>query len=347
MYTPLPPYSSFGFRTSPSRLPRTWGTRSIARPSRVVRPSSDAPRPGNVGGDGGVLFGGEQRLERVVGQHGKDGLLVDGLAAERVHQRDRAVPRGLEEGLQLRDALEELVHEEPLVHDVDLAAVVAQPPALVGEVAGIADQRRVAPGLEEVAEEMVLGPGGHVLVVDDGDQRLRRRAARLAVAGDERRQHRLAGVEALQPVPLLEPLHDRQLQEEVDQHLGVGDPRRALRVQLHELVGVGGDERIQPRGRRAARVSGIDPHQLALLRGDVDAVPEILPQARLRLLDGAEDPAADPADLLVDRPARRGWAAGRGTARARRRSAGPRGRGRGSAPRAPARSAASSSSRRW
>ena len=55
-------------------------------------------------------------------------------------------------------------------------------------------------------------------------------------------------------------------------------PGRALRVQLHELVGAGRDEGVQARGGRAAPVAGVDGHQLPLLRREVHAVPQLAAQ---------------------------------------------------------------------
>ena len=315
---------------------RMCGTRSISRPSRVVRPSSTR----RVQGTWAAMAARSSAVNRGWSSSSVStakmaflwmGLHRNGFTS--VTARSFAACRS---GCSSRVALQELVHEEPLVDDVDLAAVVAQPPALVGEMPGIADQGRVAPRLEEVAEEVVLGPRRHVLVVHDGDHRLRRRAAGLAVAGDERRQHRLPGVEALQPIPFLEPLHDRQLQEEIDEHLGVGDPRRALRVELDELIGVGGDERVQPRGRascgrtrdRSGPARAPPGSRRRGPRGPPRGAP---PPSRWR----RRCPGTPPGSARRP-PGRRGWAVERGTTRGPRKSGGRPGPGRGSAPRSPA-----------
>ncbi len=272
----------------------------VDRMALARRPSfADAARPGDVGGDGAALVLGEERLHVVVGEHGEDRLLVDRLAPEGVHDGDRARADGLQQRLQLVHLLEELVREEALVHDVDRRVLVPQPPALEHEVARVAHQCRIALALEELAEEVMLAPGGHLLVVHDRDGRMLLAAPRLAMAGHERLQQALARPEPAQLPAPLEALHHRQLQEDVDEHLVVGNAGRALRVQLDEAVGVGGDERVQTRRRRGPPVAGIDADQLPLLRRDVHAVPQLLAQLRLDLLHRPEDVPADGADGLV------------------------------------------------
>src|SRR5262249_57097864 len=113
---------------------------------------------------------------------------------------------------------------------------------LVDEVPWIADQRRVTLALEEVAEEMVLAARGDLFVVDDGDGGPLLLPARLAVALDQRLQQPLARAEATHVPALLEPLHHRKVDEELDQDLVVRDAGRALRVELHEAIRVRGDE---------------------------------------------------------------------------------------------------------
>src|SRR4029079_3222886 len=113
---------------------------------------------------------------------------------------------------------------------VDGRAVVPKASPLEGEVPGIAYERGVALALEELAEEMVLAAGGHLLVVHDRDGGALLASPRFAMAGDQGLQQALARLEAMQLPALLEPLHHRELQEDVDQHLVVSNTRRALRV---------------------------------------------------------------------------------------------------------------------
>ena len=123
-----------------------------------------------------------------------------------------------------------------------------------------------------------------------------------AVALDvlERLQHPLARAEPPQGVALLELLHDGQLEEDLDQDLVVPDARRRLRVQLHEAIGVGGEERVEPRVGRGATVAAGDGHELALFRSQVDAVEERGPEGGFGFLDGPEDPPTHALDLSVD-----------------------------------------------
>jgi hypothetical protein len=72
----------------------------------------------------------------------------------------RPLARGLHEAPQLVDAVEQLVDEQPLVHDVDRPSLEAQGAVLVRQVARVAHVRGVAALAEEVAEHVVLGAVG-------------------------------------------------------------------------------------------------------------------------------------------------------------------------------------------
>jgi hypothetical protein len=84
MKTPLPPYSCWAVTTL-ALLADEVGQVHRGAPVRGA-PLDDAAGPGDVGRDGLALLLVEEALQLVVGEHGEDGLLVDGLAAEGIHQ---------------------------------------------------------------------------------------------------------------------------------------------------------------------------------------------------------------------------------------------------------------------
>ena len=86
----MPPYSSFGFITSVSRFARICGTRSMSAVATVRRPLGDEPRPRHVRPRHAQIGGVEQTRKPVVGQDGKERLLVRDLAAKRVGHADGA-----------------------------------------------------------------------------------------------------------------------------------------------------------------------------------------------------------------------------------------------------------------
>jgi hypothetical protein len=146
------------------------------------------------------------------------------MGLQRKAHDDGSVLGRLQERLKLRGLLQELVHQQPLVDDVDGLAEVPEPPLLIRQVPGVTDQRGVAPSLEELPEEVVFGAGGDFLVVHNGDHGLLGLAAGFAVAGKQGLEQPLSGSETPERITLLELLDQRQIRKMSAEHLRIGDP---------------------------------------------------------------------------------------------------------------------------
>jgi len=123
-----------GFITRLSELANVGG-RSMSAPWRRVRSSDTRRVHGTCRAIAARLVVGEQTLEIVVGEHAKIAFLCSGLQRKGL-TIVTAASGSLEQRLQLVHLLEELVDEEPFVHDVDEPAFVAQRSALEGESRG-------------------------------------------------------------------------------------------------------------------------------------------------------------------------------------------------------------------
>ena len=166
--------------------------RSTSSPTaRASAAFGDDARPRHVGADDGVLVGAEACRVRLVGEHREERLLVRDLAAEGVGHAREAIAVGLHEHARVVGACDEVVHQRTPIHQVDGLPEDDQPAVHDLQIARVGDQRRHATGREPVGEDLELAPCRHAPEVGDHDAWRPGGAAPVAVARDQRLEHRV------------------------------------------------------------------------------------------------------------------------------------------------------------
>ena len=252
----------------------------MSLPPRVVRPSATRRVQGTWRSADRLLVGGEQISEALVGQHREERLLVRDLAAERVGDAHGAGRVRLGQRAAVVGAREDVVDEHTAVDQVDRLAVGGEPVVLEAQVTRVADDGRDAQLDELRLQDLELGPGRHLAPVDDRDGGRRCRAAPVAIARDERVEHRRHQREGARVEPAAESRQNVEPLELARQHFRVAEARRRLRVVLGELQRVGQDERVEAGCRARRRVAGLDGNQRALVVRQRHGIEQLRPLER-------------------------------------------------------------------
>ncbi len=232
-----------------------------ARPCLPLRHHS---RPGHVRADHRVLGGAESRRVRLVGEHREERLLVRDLAAERVGHARQSIPVRLDQHPRVVRPRHQVGHQRAPVDQVDRLAVRDQAVVDDLEVARVGNQRRDAACREVFGQDLELAPGGHASEVGDDDARRPRGAAPLAVALEQRRQHRVHHRVRLHVELLAKAAHGGGLLEDRGEGLGVAVPGRRLGVVLGKHQRVRQQEGVQSARGAGAGIAGVDRHQRPL-----------------------------------------------------------------------------------
>jgi len=214
-------------------------------------------------------------VERRIRQQREDGLLVQELGAEVVHQADPVVAIGLIDRAAFVEALQILVGQEPAIHQVDRLAFVAQVSPAVFQLPGVGHQGAKATALEEPSQDLEFVTGGQAVVIDDGQNRFLPpppRPVGLQQGPQEtvRTEHGVAGV------LVDEGPHHTGVQEGIHHRVAVADARRTLRVVLHKTALAADEETVQPGRDGQFRIAGIDGQETALALGQAEEALQVL-----------------------------------------------------------------------
>ncbi len=215
-----------------------------------------------------------------VGEHREERLLVRQLAAQRVGHAHGPCGVRVHQRAAVVGPIDDVVDEAPAVDQVDTPAVEGQRRAVKHQVARVAHDSGHSQVEEPRLQHLELGPGRHAAKVHDSNRGRARRPAPLAVAGQERVEHRSHQLRCGGVVPLAEAAGDGQRVEHAHQRLGVAEPGGRLGVVLRKLERTRQDERIQTRCRARALVAGVDRHQRALGLGERKGVEQVRPRGR-------------------------------------------------------------------
>ena len=246
--------------------------------------------------------GREERLVPLVRQHREARLLVEHLAARRIHHAHGARRDGLEQRRVRPAALHQLREQHSLVHQIHAATGPVEPAATKLQLTRVGDDGLDADRGEVLLEQHELAAGGHLGPVHDGHPRQLAPSRPRLVGVEQHVQHAVPRRQRHRLVPPAERPHDRQVGEGGDQRVVVARPSRRLRVVLGERHGARlvHHERVEPRRRAGLGQAGLAGDEPLFPVGQ----PELTAEGRVRhrALVGLSEGAHQQSHPVLEQP---------------------------------------------